>query len=248
MSALLVYLLQLHLFAVHTLREVVNPHIFIVDEHLGHSSAGPCLRVGFLGAIVGWPDHFVPDIGGQTVAHTEHVGLPCIQNPVVVAAQSEQREVVVELQLVVALVLVVGVGGSSAPFHLCLLADGVVQRRVVDVDIGSYEVVAESALQPHRWQESEHQLSADGLSLVVGDADGIFPFGGQVSEQMAVGHSLAVDGALLPAFLQAGGQRGIGVEAAFGHASQEGARKLVVEHAVATDGELCPYRMASDGE
>jgi hypothetical protein len=64
---------------------------------------------------------------------------------------------------------------------------------------------------------------------------------------MTLDHFLPVDGALQPAFLQTGGQCGIGIETAFGHTGQESARQLVVEHAVPTDGELRPYSLAGNG-
>ena len=66
--------------------------------------------------VVWFMCHVEPELGGYTVAHSCHVGLPGIENPVVVATHVEQLTVlalaigIYKLDAVVALVLIRRVG------------------------------------------------------------------------------------------------------------------------------------------
>ena len=110
LSRLLVCLLQLHLFTVQVLREVVDAPVFIVQEQLDNLSSYAVSDTWFLIGIVWFAGHVVPDVHGYAVAQAEHIGLSGIENPVVVVAQAEERMVGIEFYLVVALMLAFRIG------------------------------------------------------------------------------------------------------------------------------------------
>ena len=90
--------------------------VFMVKENFNHTAANTRHGFGLLVGIVRLRGKIVPCFGGYAVAEAEQVSLSGIEDPVVIAAQSEEGIIVGKFHLVVVLVALWSVGGSTAPF------------------------------------------------------------------------------------------------------------------------------------
>ena len=140
--------------------------------------------------------------------------------------------------------LVGSVGGAAAPLHLCMI--GVVlallgvgyEQRAVGV------VVAEVALKHDDRHEGEHDMSAEGVALVVGQCGAVGAVGADV-EEAVMPRGGRRDGVLPDGHHPAGGcqcdaERAVLSKDLFRYRCQPYSRQAVEGRAVPADAHLRP--------
>ena len=119
---LIIVFLEFQLLSVHGFSQRIDAAIFVVEDNLYHFSRYATLGLRLLRGIVWLGGKVVPNFRGNTVSQAEQVYLSCIHNPVIVFSHPQERDVLAlafevdRFYLVVSLVLIRRIGGTSSPF------------------------------------------------------------------------------------------------------------------------------------
>ena len=244
---------ELELLAVNGFHQAIDATVLTVEKHLGDLAARAIDGLGLQFLVPGLDRHVQPQVVADAVAQPQTVGLSCVEFPVVVLAHAVEAAVLLvtvlvkELDVIVALVLVLVVGVVATPLefgaHVVLAGRvGTVDRyRALDV------LVAEISVELYHGQESECDLSTDGLPVFTYGGKRILLASGDVTEcrGSVCGKAYAVHRETAPCAVRLHYGFPIGVEALLRDAAQPDTAGLVLHGLVAIDVERLPPREAS---